>query len=253
MKAILLSTLKVKMDSTWKFSPLKVVLCLLLALTALLLGARTALAGFISTPSLDLIYEQAAFGNNPITVNYLPPGATIFSSALATIDNNAELNQLFGMAPDASPIVDAFFVDEINFCGVVLPNIVGCAFQPGHTLMVDSGFASGVLGDIDIGHELGHNLNLGHIGNQNSTGNLMNPVLNSRILDNVINANSNPPGGLGQIDQILSSALVQTDPTDGHLFINIRPIAVVVPEPGTFVLFGLGMGLVLVWRRTLAA
>lgn len=229
------------MQTVRKTSGMMDVARLAVFLIALPLGAITAQAGSITTPSLNDIYGQAAFGTTtPITINWLAPGTTIVSSALATIDSDAEVTTLFGMAPDASPVVNAFFVDAINFCGSALSNIVGCANQPGNVLMVDSTFAAGAQGAIDLAHELGHNLNLAHVGTETSTGNLMNPVLNSSILTTE------------QVTAILASSLVQTG-TSGR-FIDIRPIAVVsaVPEPETHLLLMAGLLVVIAARRRAA-
>lgn len=189
-------------------------------------------AGFISTPSLNAIYGQAAFGLKPITVNWLTPGATIISPQLATINDDIEIRDLFALARSASPVVNVFFVDAISFCGGLFSSgIVGCASQPGNKLLIASSFAAGSQGATDIAHELGHALGLTHVGTNSTRGNLMNPVLNSTVLTT------------SQVSSILGtttttgSSLVQT--ANGSLFINLRPIAVVVsavPEGDVYVL-----------------
>ena len=72
---------------------------------------------------------------------------------------------MFAAGPDnaASKIVDAFFVDSISSCGGPGVNIVGCANQPGHNLVVKSSYAATDTNEIDLGHELGHNLGLAHV------------------------------------------------------------------------------------------
>ena len=115
---------------------------LLLTLCSWWIAAGTASAGFISTPSLNAIYGQAAFGLKPITVNWLTPGASIISPRLATINDDIEVRDLFALAPSASPVVNVFFVDAIGFCGGLFSSgIVGCSSQPGNNLMVEIGRA----------------------------------------------------------------------------------------------------------------
>ena len=206
---------------------------LLLTLCSWSIAAGTACAGFISTPSLNAIYGQAAFGLKPITVNWLTPGASIISARLATISDDIEVRDLFALAPSASPVVNVFFVDAIGFCGGLFSSgIVGCSSQPGNILMVASSFAAGTDGATDIAHELGHALGLTHVGNNSTRGNLMNPVLNSTVL-----ATSQVSSILGTTTTI-GSNLVQTA-ANGSLFINLRPIAVVVsavPEGDIYLL-----------------
>lgn len=184
--------------------------------------ASTAQAGFISTPDLDPIFSQSVFGSTPIAVHWLAAAPSIVDASLASINSGDDLIRLAGNSPDALPIVNAFFVDSINYCGGPGNNIVGCSFQSSNVIAVDSSFAAGVTGDIDIAHELGHSLGLEHVS---GTGNLMNPFLNSTLLTST------------QATQILSATyLVQTD-AGGGLFIDIRPIAVLaaaVPEPATY-------------------
>ncbi|MDB5811873.1 MAG: sorting protein [Betaproteobacteria bacterium] len=202
-----------------------------LTAAALTLSATSAYAAVISTPSLTSIFSQTSFGNTPVDVIWLAPGAPIVSPALTSIDNQNELNTLFSLATDPAPIVDAFFVDAIGFCGLT-GDAIGCASQPGHELLVDSAFAAGPNGATDIAHELGHNLNLSHVGTLTSLGNLLNPSLNSTVLTT------------DQVATILASPLVQ-HATNGSLFIDIRPIAVLaavdvpptlapVPEPQSY-------------------
>ncbi len=206
---------------------------MLLTLCSWAFVAGPACAGFISTPSLNAIYGQAAFGLKPITVTWLTPGATIISPRLATIDDDIEVRDLFALAPSAAPVVNVFFVDAIGFCGGLFSSgIVGCSSAPGNILMVASSFAAGAQGALDIAHELGHSLGLSHVGNNSTRGNLMNPVLNSTIL-----TTSQASSILGTTSTS-GSNLVQMA-TNGSLFINLRPIAVVVsavPEADIYVL-----------------
>jgi PEP-CTERM motif len=204
-----------------------------LAAATLTIAATSGYAAVISTPSLNSIYSQDSFGSTPIDIIWLAPGAPIVNPALTSIDNQSELNTLFSLGPDPAPVVDAFFVDAINFCGGP-GDAIGCGSQPGHELFVNSTFAAGPFGASVLAHELGHNLDLSHVGTLSSRGNLMNPAVNSTVLTT------------GQVATILSSPLIQRTATGG-LFIDIRPIAVLaaadvpptlgptaVPEPQTY-------------------
>lgn len=206
---------------------------LLLTLCSWSIAAGTACAGFISTPSLNAIYGQAAFGLKPITVNWLTPGASIISPRLATVNDDIEVRDLFALAPSASPVVNVFFVDAISFCGGLFSSgIVGCSSEPGNILMVTSSFAAGSQGATDIAHELGHALGLTHVGNNSTRGNLMNPVLNSTVLT------TSQVSSIVGTSTTIGSNLVQTS-ANGSLFINLRPIAVVVsavPEVDIYLL-----------------
>ena len=80
------------------------------------------------------------------------------------------MTTLFNLGPDnaASRIVDAFFVDNIGACGGPGSSIVGCADRPGHALVVNSGYAANDTNEVDLGHELGHNLGLMHVAGVDS-------------------------------------------------------------------------------------
>ena len=192
----------------------------------------------VTTPNITPIYSQAAFGARPITINYLP---TIFLNRpdLAYINSAADFAALATAAPAASPVVDAFFVQAINWCGGFATGIVGCAQTPGHVLALDGGFmaAGGVSASQDIAHELGHNLGLNHVNPAvaNVGDNLMNPIL---FGDTTLTG--------AQAATILASGLVQTG-AGGALFITIQPID--VPEPATIALFGLAFAGLAAGRR----
>lgn len=215
----------------------------LLALSAV----GSANAGFITTneAGLDAVYAQAG-----IDIRFLS-ALTIYSSTLATIDTNEEMDALgaLGSYNANAPVVSAYFLDNINFCGIALPGIAGCAGVPGTFLVIVSAIASGDYNDqlgqfaaINvIGHELGHNLGLNH---DETAGNLMTSELQ---------------GGFGnllsyQIDTIFNSQLVRTG-ASGQRYIEIQPYAVVadVPEPAAYALVLLALGALGLQRKRKAA
>jgi len=203
-----------------------------LLLTSLTLAACVAQAGQVSTPDLSAVYGASNFGGKPVAIHWLTPGASIVDANLTTIKSFDELLSLAFMSPDASPVVDAFFVDKITGCdGVTGGNFVGCSILSSNVFAVDSSFAAGASGALAIAHELGHTMGLEHVA---SGANLMNPALGSAALTSA------------QVNMILGSSKVQIAP-DGSRYIEIRPIAVLasaVPEPETYALMLAGLMLV---------
>jgi hypothetical protein len=215
-------------------SPLRALSVALLAMGAI----GSANAGFVTTneAGLDAVYGQASFGASPIDIRF-DSAITIYNSEFVNIDSGEEMDALGALGVN-SPIVSAFFVDDINFCGVALPGIAGCAGVPGNFLVIASalsgpdGFDYGPNAPQNvIGHELGHNLGLDH---DETEGNLLNASLQQTF------------GFLlpYQVAIILASPLVQID-GNGQRFIEIQPYAVVasVPEPSTYLMMGLGLGI----------
>lgn len=196
----------------------------LLCISAFPIASASAATITIDGAKLTSIYSQASFGNTPITINVLS-AATIYNSNLLNLTSDTDVSTLFNLGPDdaASRIVDAFFVDSIGACGGPGSSIVGCADRPGHDLVVNSSYASTDTNEVDLGHELGHNLGLMHVAGIDSD--LMNPALyGSTYLS------------AAQASVVLYSHLVQTA-NDGSLFVNIRPVLVsatetVGPTPG---------------------
>lgn len=175
-----------------------------------------------------------------LDVRYLPT-QTIVDPALTSIDSGAEWSALIAAGgPIASPTIAMFFIDAINWCGVAVPNIVGCANTPGNQQMLDSDFAAGPSGAELTAHELGHNFGLSH---RNDNTALMNPFIN---------------GGTAliasEIATIQASPLIQFDRNSQQYYIDIQPFAVVdrtvpiVPAPAPVMLLGSGL-LLLGFRR----
>ena len=212
-----------------------------LFLTAVMLALSPAMAqaGFITIDpaGMDAIFSQSSFGATPIDIRFNPP-QLIADPAHLEINSAADEAALVNLAPDAAPTVDAFFVDQINYCDfedepVINGVVYGCAQLPGHVFVEESDAATLSPATL-MGHELGHNLDLQHT--LADPGNLMNFLF---------------PHGTGltedQVATILDSPLVQTDPT-GQRFITITPIAIVAtPEPTTFGLLAGSLAVLLVF------
>ena len=213
-----------------------------MAVVAIILSSTITGAASITidSPEMQAIFSQSSFDGTPISIRF-NPSRQIVAPELLVIGNLTELQALYNLAPDPAPTVDAFFVDQLNACGAVEPNVTGvvngCAQLPGHILVEDSTAAELTPGTL-MGHELGHNLNLQH--DFFDSLNLMYPLF---------------PHGPNlteeQVATILQSPLVQTDST-GHRFIQITPIAIVdAPEPSTLLLLSAALGALLIRKKRL--
>jgi hypothetical protein len=208
---------------------------LIMAALAILLSSAIGEAAsvVIDEAGMNAIFSQPTFDDTPISIRF-NPARQIAAPELLVIDNLTELQALYNLATDPAPTVVAFFVDQLNACGTVEANVSGaysgCAQFPGRFLVEDF-HAAELNPDTLMGHELGHNLNLGHI-----------PLgLMSFFLPH------EPPDLFeDQVATILQSPLVQTDST-GQRFIQITPIAIVAaPEPSTLLLLSAALGALLI-------
>ena len=205
---------------------------LVMAALAILVSSAIAEAAHvvIDETEMNAIFSQSSFDGTPISIQFNPL-RQIVAPELLVIDNLTELKALYNLATDPAPTVTAFFVDQLNACGAVEPNVTGtyagCAQLPGHLFVEDFTFAKLTAGPL-MGHELGHTLNLEHDFFDGLS--LMAPFPMGPNLTEE------------QVATILQSPLVQTDST-GHRVIQITPIAIVgVPEPSTLLLLGAALG-----------
>ncbi len=187
----------------------------------------------IDEAGMNAIFSQASFGDTPISIRFNPT-RQIVAPDLLVIDDLTELQALYALGTDPAPTVVAFFVDQLNACGTVEANTDGeyngCAQLPGRFLVEDF-HAAELFPSTLMAHELGHNLNLGHM-----------PLgLMSFLLPHT------PPDLFeDQVATILQSPLVQTDST-GQRFIQITPIAIIdAPEPSTRMLVSAALGALLI-------
>jgi hypothetical protein len=81
-------------------------------------------------------------------------GVTVFADGDGSIDSAAEFNALIGLPGHIKA------VNQINWCGGLIPNVIGCAPVPGNSLAIVRFTAS--LEGILWAHEFGHNKGLGH-------------------------------------------------------------------------------------------
>ncbi len=79
---------------------------------------------------------------------------------LAVIDDETELFAVLDWGATQGTRV-AIFVQDIRWCGAVLPNTIGCAPTPGNVFVVSLTASQNVRGMV-IGHERGHNGGLSH-------------------------------------------------------------------------------------------
>ena len=210
-----------------------------------LLASATSHAGFVTTneAGMDSIFSQVSFNGNTIDIRF---GATqtIFNTSLLDIDSAAELNFLASPTFGASPTVRMFFVDSISHCGGS-GSFLGCAFQPGSVIALNSSSVAGGNGAKTMSHELLHNLGLDHVLPDSGT-NLMNPTVGSDVLTT---PQADFIRGFGSGNA--AGPLIQSD-GGGQRFIMITPIAVLaspVPEPGTYGLMIAGLALLGVVSR----
>ncbi len=88
-------------------------------------------------------------------VNMLRNGpVSTFATGDGSIDSQAEFNTLMGIAGHIK------VVNQINWCGALIPNVIGCAPVPGNSLAVVR-FTRRLEGILWV-HEFGHNKGLGH-------------------------------------------------------------------------------------------
>ena len=93
---------------------------------------------------------------------------TVFSTGDGSIDSEAEFNTVTGLTGYIK------VVNEINWCGGLIPNVIGCAPVPGNSLAIVR-FTPALEGILWV-HEYGHTKGRSH---RNDTTAVMNPVIGS--------------------------------------------------------------------------
>lgn len=238
----------------------------LASVATLFILVQPAEAVFIDEAGLDSIFSQTNFGANPIDIR-LRQEIEIVSPGLVNIDfptfdpadpfSLGELDDLFALGTEG-PVIDLFFVDSIfgppfNTVGVAEFFQTGPVIDPrdplpgtfGNGTAVDKDFTGSILTEI-IAHEVGHTLQLQHVG-------LGGPPFFEPIpgFPNLMapNINGNTTLTLEQVSIVFMSDWVQGDAMSGF-FIELQPYDVVgvatpsaVPLPAAFPLFVGGLGL----------
>jgi hypothetical protein len=92
---------------------------------------------------------------------------TVFTDGDGSIDSEAEFNALVALPGWV------MVVNQINWCGALIPNVIGCAPVPGSSLAVVR-YSASLEGHL-WGHEFGHNKGLSHRNDDPNA--LMNGVI----------------------------------------------------------------------------
>ena len=107
--------------------------------TTHLLGVRRFTTSVLTNADADRILADATTvlqtndgpGDVACNVNLNRTGnVTVFADGDGSIDSAAEFNTIIGLAGHIK------VVNQINWCGVLLPNVIGCAPVPGNSLVV---------------------------------------------------------------------------------------------------------------------
>ena len=140
---------------------------MMLAAATLALSSATAMAGFITIDQagISAIFSQPSFDGTPIDIRFNPP-RLIVGPELLDINSQARLTALVDLAPDPAPIVDAFFVDQLNACGfeqelTVNGSLAGLSAAAAPCLCRGLRLRRTFPAPL-MGHELGHSMYLQH-------------------------------------------------------------------------------------------
>ena len=189
----------------------------------------------IDEAGLDAIYAQAGVDVRVMSTQ------TLVNPDYLDIDTTAKSFGLLNTA-GPGPVIDMYYVDTVSACGTTTgaPGIVGCGWVGAPGLYIESSFADSGFGNELIAHEIGHNLGLGHTADGSG---LMGAFLNG---ETTLSA--------AEIAITLASNLIQTDSSDGSLYIEIAPWLVtdrinVVPLPASGVMLLVGAGALASLRR----
>ena len=106
-----------------------------------------------------------------------------FNNGNGMINSNADFNTINGLAGRVK------VVNQINWCGGLIPNVIGCAPVPGNSQVVVRFTANqeGIL----WAHEYGHTRNLGHVTGATSIMNGTIGTTHTRVTQNECNSMDN--------------------------------------------------------------
>ncbi|HSE15771.1 MAG TPA: matrixin family metalloprotease [Pyrinomonadaceae bacterium] len=124
---------------------------------------------------------------------------TTFSQGDGSIDSAAEFATVMGLAGDVK------VVNAINFCGGLIPNVLGCAPIGGGSFTVVRFGSQVEIEAIAWAHEFGHNQGLPHRNDQNAIMNGTISATNRRVTTGECSAFQE--GGEAEITSVLNASL----------------------------------------------
>jgi hypothetical protein len=131
-------------------------------------------ADTILANATNLLQINDGSGDEACFIHLVRQGnVSVFSTGDGTINDQSE----YATIRDLPGRVKA--VNQINWCGTIMPNIIGCAPTPGNSQLVvrSPGAAEGVL----WAHEYGHTRGLPHRDVSNALMNRTNGLTNTRV------------------------------------------------------------------------
>ena len=132
-----------------------------------------AQADSILADATEVLQTNDGEGDVSCNVEFVRDGdVSVFTTGDGSIDSNTEFNTILGLPGYVA------VVNQINWCGALIPNVIGCAPVPGGSMAVVR-FTSSMEG-ILWAHEFGHTKGLSHRNDDPNA--VMNGVITSTRL-----------------------------------------------------------------------